>query len=210
MMDLTFLKDRAPEIISEGWSHTAAVCIPLVEAGGETCLLFEKRSEEIDQQPGDVCFPGGAVEEGETPREAALREMTEELLVSPGQIELLGPGDTLAADSVRVYSFVCRLRDYDGRFGRDEVAETFTVPLSFFLENEPKAYTVEWEPCFGEDFPFRKIHGGRDYRWGRRAMTVLFYEYRGRVIWGMTAKMTHAFAALCRRETKKEADARGR
>jgi 8-oxo-dGTP pyrophosphatase MutT (NUDIX family) len=145
-------------------------------------------------------FPGGKIEAGETPQEAAVREMTEELLVSPQQIELLGPGDLLVGDAVRIYSFVARLHGYDGRFSKDEVAEVFEVPLRFFLDTKPDAYEIGWKPDFPADFPFEKIYGGRDYQWGSHAYTVLFYEYGDHVIWGMTAKITNAFAALCRRE----------
>ncbi len=199
-IDFSFLHNRQPEIIGEGHVHEAAVCIPLIDRQNGPALLFQRRSEKIDQQPGDICFPGGAIEAGETPQEAAVREMTEELLVSEEQIELLGPGDLLVGDSVRIHSFVARLRGYDGRFSKDEVAEVFEVPLRFFLETKPDAYEIGWKPDFPADFPFDKIYGGRDYQWGSHAYTVLFYEYGGHVIWGMTAKITNAFAALCRRE----------
>ena len=48
-----------------------AVLIPLIEEDGEVKLLFEVRSKDI-RQPGDVCFPGGKIEEGESETEAAL------------------------------------------------------------------------------------------------------------------------------------------
>jgi len=197
--DFSFLANHVPALIGEARSHAAAVCIPLLDSPRGPEILFERRSETIDQQPGDICFPGGAVEEGETPQEAAIRETTEELLVSPGQIELLGPADLMVTDSVRVSSFVCRLHGYDGGFSPDEVAEVFRVPLSFFLETEPEKHHVNWEPQFEADFPFEKIYGGRQYQWRSRAYTVLFYEYEGHVIWGMTAKLLRAFVGICKR-----------
>ena len=196
--DFSFFKSHTPQIIGESRAHAAAVCIPLLEGPNGTELLFERRSEKIDQQPGDICFPGGAIEAGETPQQAAIREMTEELLVSPDQIELLGPADLLAADHVRISSFVCRLHGYDGRFSPQEVSEVFRVPLAFFLAARPEVHTIRWTPQFGEDFPFEKIYGGRAYQWLPRTYTVLFYEYDGRVIWGLTAKLVNAFAEICR------------
>ena len=51
-----------------------AVLAPLVRVDGETHLLFEVRALHMRRQPGEVCFPGGQIEEGETPLEAAVRE----------------------------------------------------------------------------------------------------------------------------------------
>jgi len=198
-VDFSFLAGREPAVIAEGKALAAAVCILLLDTPDGPAVLFEKRSEKIDQQPGDICFPGGAVEAGETPEQAAVREATEELLVSPDQIEVLGPGDLLVSDNAQIYSYIGRLQNYDGRFSADEVSEIFSVPLEFFLRTQPATHTVSWTPEFGWDFPFEKIYGGRQYRWGSRALSVLFYEYEGRVIWGLTAKLLHAFVELCRR-----------
>ena len=41
-----------------------AVLVPLIEKDGEFRILFEVRSPKLKSQPGEVCFPGGAVEDG--------------------------------------------------------------------------------------------------------------------------------------------------
>ena len=51
-----------------------AVLVPLVEANGELHLLYEVRAATLQRQPGEVCFPGGRIEEGETAVQCALRE----------------------------------------------------------------------------------------------------------------------------------------
>ena len=43
-----------------------AVLVPLVECPEGPSLLFEVRAETLDHQPGEVCFPGGGLEPGET------------------------------------------------------------------------------------------------------------------------------------------------
>lgn len=67
--------------------------IPMIEISGTKYLLFEKRSNKLRRQPGEICFPGGKLESGESLQECAVRETVEELQVLPGQIEVLGPGD---------------------------------------------------------------------------------------------------------------------
>ena len=80
MTDLQDLKNRLDgreSGILEMKRHSS-VLIPFVERDGRLCLLFEQRSAGISQ-PGEVCFPGGRMEEGETPEQTALREILSEI-----------------------------------------------------------------------------------------------------------------------------------
>jgi len=196
MADISVFRNRIPKVTGEENIRNSAVMIPVLETAEGLRLLFEVRSEELVHQPGDICFPGGRIEEGETAEEAALRELTEELLISADQVEIIGPADVFAAGSGYVYPYVCLLKAYDFRFNEEEVADVFTVPISFFMDHEPEMHTVIYKPVFGEDFPFEKIHGGRDYGWRAHENSILFYEYEGRVIWGMTAKIVNAFIGV--------------
>lgn len=182
-------------IITESNQKHYAIAIPFVD---EEHLLFQVRSDKLDHQPGDICFPGGAVEEGENPEEAVIRELTEELLLSKKQIDLHEETSLLVNDSAIMHCFPCRISDYDGNFNQEEVAEVFLAPISFFETTPAKVYTVDWEPVFPSDFPFDKIHGGRNYGWRPRKSRIRFYEYGGRVIWGMTARIIETFVHTTR------------
>ena len=82
----------------------AAVLIPLLPNGNSYDVLFEVRSAGI-AQPGDICFPGGTMEPGETPEVAAVRETTEELLVSREQIRVLRTMNTRPGPKGRPLEF---------------------------------------------------------------------------------------------------------
>src|ERR1017187_5873085 len=71
----------------------AAVTIALVEAGDvtdETALLLTLRAADLRAHSGQWALPGGRCDEGETPVEAALRELHEELGLELGPEDVLG------------------------------------------------------------------------------------------------------------------------
>lgn len=190
------------DIIEENWdrlcirqitepAHRSAVLIPLVQnRDGETSILFEQRALDLDVQPAEICFPGGGIEEGETPLEAAVRETREELCLKRDQIRVIGEIEGVQnAGIVTIHAFLGELTGYAGTWSQNEVDHTFLIPVSWFLEHEPETYmtTITTEP--GEDFPFDLIPGGRNYPWRRRQHPIYFYRHPEGVIWGLTAGM---------------------
>jgi 8-oxo-dGTP pyrophosphatase MutT (NUDIX family) len=70
----------------------AAVLVPVV-LGRPPGILLTKRNAHLSKHAGQVSFPGGRIDAGETPEAAALREAEEEIALSPGEVELLGRMD---------------------------------------------------------------------------------------------------------------------
>ncbi len=194
--DLSIFKNRTPKLIGEEDFFKAAVLIALIENGEDYDVLFEVRSNQIPDQPGDVCFPGGAVEAGESYEEAAIRETCEELLINPDQIELIGASDIMHIRNMIIYPYVGILTDYKESYSQKEVAEVFHVPLNFFRTTVPDSYLVEAMAQPEEGFPYELIQGGRKYQWRVLKTEELFYQYEGHVIWGLTARMLAAFLKL--------------
>lgn len=194
--DLSIFINRTPKLIGEEDFFKAAVLIALIENGEDYDVLFEVRSSQIPDQPGDVCFPGGAVEPGESLDEAAVRETCEELLIQPEQVRIIGASDIMHIRNTMIYPYVGILTDYRDSFSEDEVAEVFRVPLKFFQETEPDKYMVDAMAQPEENFPYELIQGGRNYKWRVMHTEELFYQYEGHVIWGLTARMLAAFLKL--------------
>ena len=198
-MMLDKLREHKATLIGMEEFRKYAVVIPLIETPNGYEVLFEVRSEKIGRQPGDICFPGGKMEAGEAPEEAAFRETAEELLIRPDQLEILGLMDVFLTEYGNlVYPYAAVLRDYENTYSTDEVAEVFTVPLTFFLETEPEVFyaKVGLEP--EDDFPFDRIHGGRNYPWRKSRRAIYFYSREVREIWGMTARIMKAFVRIIR------------
>lgn len=185
---------RGAKIVREN-AHAAAVVVALTpDDRGDYGIVLEVRASTLEQQPGEVCCPGGHVELGEDPREAAVRETCEELLVSPTQVTVLGNlGSVAGPGGLPLHVFVATLAGYEGTFSTDEVASVFTLPLGWLLTHEPDVYTVTYDPHPPEDFPWDRVEGGREYHWRSKREEVPFYDTRP-VVWGATARALWLFA----------------
>lgn len=169
-----------------------AVLALLTEKNGELCFVLNKRSPGV-RQPGDICFPGGQHEMGESLEQTALRETEEELGVPQGEISILGKSDymlTIYRGVIQPFlGFVC----YDvlrASFpNSEEVSQIFTVPISFFMETPPEIHDMIWESVTLETFPYHLIEGGTEYPFSKCRIPELFYEYKGHTIWGFTAQV---------------------
>lgn len=97
MIDEQF-KDRLRRYLSRriaGQHYTnAGVIVPLFKRESQTTILLTKRSDQLKKHRGEVSFPGGMCEHGETNTLiTALRECSEEIGVAPGDIEIVGQLD---------------------------------------------------------------------------------------------------------------------
>ena len=187
---------------------SSAVIIPLIEVDGQMHILFEQRSLKLEFQPGDVCFPGGRIEEGETPRQAAVREFMEELLPdckrqnntknSTDNLEILSALTPLMGPTgALVYPFVALVKGYDYSFSSDEVERVFTYPISYFYEHPAKRYPMEKKTIPPDDFPYEKVTGGSStYNFHVQKYDMWVYEDTEPVIWGFTGRLLHYFMVL--------------
>lgn len=194
------LKDRTPGLMDSKRAY--AVLVPLVEQNGELCLLYEVRARTLRRQPGEVCFPGGRMESGETPEVCALRETFEELSIPPEGVRLLGRLDFIAHRANFLMHPVVGVVEEDAlramRPSAAEVEEVFFVPLSYLLKMPPIEYTYELVPTPAEHFPYELIGIPKDYPWQKGQENVPVYPWEGRAIWGLTGRITRNLVTFLR------------
>lgn len=186
-------RSRQPRIIGEDKLRQYAVLVPLVEIEGVIYLLFEKRSNKLRRQPGEICFPGGKLEPGESMEECAVRETMEELLLEDHQIEVLGPSDTyLSPFNLKIQPFIGKIHRYKDSYSMDEVDEIIKVPVEEIIKQEPKVFESQLINEPHKDFPYEMIPGGNKYPWSKGKYDILFYQYDHWIIWGLTAQITES------------------
>ncbi|HOR86671.1 MAG TPA: CoA pyrophosphatase [Bacillota bacterium] len=195
-MDFTKLAGRKTSICDREIYKEFSVLIPVIKADRHF-LLFEIRSESLNNQPNEICFPGGRIESLESKQQAAVRETSEELLIPESQISIIAELDTVVTPFNSIlYPFVGELREYKGTFNTEEVRSIFTVPLSFFIDTAPLCHDIDIKMRPREDFPYHMVQEGRNYPWGKGRYPVYFYTYEDRIIWGITARIINNFVSL--------------
>lgn len=195
------VKGRVPEVLGNRDFSKFAILLPLIEKEDGVHILFEVRSLEMRRQPGEICFPGGRIDRGdEDEEETALRETMEELGIRKEAISNVFPLDYIVSPfGMIVYSFAGFIDpETDFEPNPPEVDSVFTVPLQFFLDNEPRVYRIDFDIQPEESFPYDLIAGGENYSWRARQVDEFFYLYEDRVIWGLTAKILMHFMELIR------------
>lgn len=189
------VKDRNPKPLDIMYNY--GVLVPIIERDKNLQLVYEVRAKDLKRQPGEISFPGGELELGESFEEAAIRETCEELNLKEKNIKVIGKLDYLISHAnISIHPFLGVLENIkyeDIHYSRDEVDHIFTVPLNFFIKREPKVYYIDLETIIEENFPYDKIPNGREYNWDKGKYPVYFYEYNNYIIWGMTAKITKNF-----------------
>ena len=148
--------------------HALRPAAVLVALWGRDVILT-KRASHLKHHPGQIAFPGGKLEDGESPEAAALREAEEEIGLPPQNVTVLG---RLAAhETVTGFQMTPVLGHVRARFQpkRDpaEVEEVFAVPLSHLLN--PAHYVIEGRMWRGQVRRYYAVPWGPYYIWGATA-----------------------------------------
>lgn len=136
------LREFPRRIVDEPDRREAAVAVALVpDAAGRTAFLLTLRAAHLPRHRGQFALPGGRLEEGETVRDAARRELAEELSVTVEDDDVLGCLDDYPTGSGwRITPVVLWGPDRPKvRPDPGEVARAFVVPLEELAAAVPES-----------------------------------------------------------------------
>ena len=148
----------------------AGVLVPVQRVGGEAQVILTKRASHLKHHPGQIAFPGGKQDEGDTDViAAALREAREEIGLSPENVRVLG---TLPShETVTSFTVTPVLAEVKAPFEfvpePGEVDEVFRVPLSHVVT--PANYIIEGRRWRGQLRRYYAVPYGPYYIWGATA-----------------------------------------
>ena len=142
---LSVAEQRDPAEYERRAKLHAAVCVALCNVDGAASLLFTLRSGAVGTHAGQVSFPGGHIEAGETPEQAALRELREETALEAEALctyhEMRAVSGTMVTP---VLCFIPRALDAAAvAAARASVEVAATFSLSVAELTDPAARTVE-------------------------------------------------------------------
>jgi len=150
----------------------ASVLIAITERDLPGVLLLHRPSN-MRAHPGEVAFPGGKRDPGETAVEAALREANEELGIREQDVSVIGTTDIYRTGSGYEITPVLGVipADITIRPNPTEVAQWFEAPVGFVLDPANQMHnTIE--------------HEGRNLTF----VEIMWQDHR---IWGVTGAIIH-------------------
>jgi 8-oxo-dGTP pyrophosphatase MutT (NUDIX family) len=142
-------------------------------------LIYTQRSSHLSTHSGEVSFPGGKSEDGDSSLfDTALRESNEEMSLNRADVTMLGKLDYLISrHKIEVNPFIATVDKAQNLQPNEEIQEIFTVPLSFLLDpNNIKRESIERQGSVWE---------------------VPTWKLKDQKIWGLTAMITVNFLNIC-------------
>jgi 8-oxo-dGTP pyrophosphatase MutT (NUDIX family) len=174
---------RAPDPSPSPWEPPegalrSAVLIPLFEEDGQAWVVLTRRSQHLRAHKGEVAFPGGRQDDGESLMDAALREAREEIALDTNVVEIVGELNHLATlssnSSIVPYVGVLPYRPTGLEPNPDEVEAVLMVTLDELVQDDVFRTEVwEWQESTG-------LVGERP---------IHFFDLYGDTVWGATGRM---------------------
>lgn len=162
--------DLNPDLRQTGRTlRAAAVLVPVMAHAEGASVLLTRRADSLTSHTGQIAFPGGRLDPGETAMDAALREAWEEVALPPASVEVLGLGDDYETGSgfliTPVVGWIAPPVSLSP--SPDEVAELFETPWDFLMDlaNHRRDHL--------------EMNGMRRFFWA--------IDWNDRYIWGVTA-----------------------
>ena len=155
-------------------SKRSAVLIPLLVESSIPHVLLTRRADHLRNHKGEISFPGGRMEDGETPAQAAVREAFEEVSLHSDHIEVVGELEPIATfvSNSHITPVVAHIAGAPVLTADpSEVARVFAVPLHELARVD--TYRNEW------------------WQTPRGDINIHFFELDDETIWGATGRLLH-------------------
>ena len=150
----------------------SAVLVGLFESSNGVEAILTRRSQNLTNHRGEISFPGGRLDAGESVLQAALRETQEEIGLSPEDVEVVGELNSMATvvSNSHIVPIVGRYRTRPKLHAvNNEVDRVFSVPLSELVRTD----TYSQEHWIFDDREFQ----------------INFFYLDDETIWGATARI---------------------
>ncbi|MBO1317069.1 CoA pyrophosphatase [Acanthopleuribacter pedis] len=147
----------------------AAVLIPILKKQAFP-ILYTLRSQHLRHHAGQFSFPGGVVEEGETPWQAALREAHEEIGLEARDVTRLGRiSDAYSPRGFHIECFVAMVEPFEPELNLEEVERVIEVDMHQLFD--PKRHSYR---------PWNKDERHH----------IHYFDFEEGLVWGVTGRIT--------------------
>ena len=161
----------------------SAVLVALFEGAGETRVVLTRRAAHLRTHTGEVSFPGGRLDAGETPEAGALREAAEEVGLDASEVTVVGRLTPLVtfSSTARITPVVGTLPGAPRLVANPhEVEHVFDVSLAELAADG----VFREERWVVPGRPMTVVDAGED-----GSFPVWFFELPHDTVWGATARM---------------------
>jgi 8-oxo-dGTP pyrophosphatase MutT (NUDIX family) len=170
-----FTIPRFPPQFFNAMPQNAAVLVPFQRISEQWNILFTRRKSSLPEHSGQVAFPGGRADPGDSSaEETALREAKEEINLSPADVQILGRLHELRTISNYCVQPVVGVIPwpYEFKMAKEEVSRVFTIPLEWLAD--PNHHVIQFRELPGLHSPVPVIY---------------FDRYEGELLWGVSAEI---------------------
>jgi 8-oxo-dGTP pyrophosphatase MutT (NUDIX family) len=155
-------------------SRASAVLVPIFDGPSGPEVVLTRRSQVLTSHKGEVSFPGGRVDAGETFIQAAIREAYEEINLEPSHVQVIGEMNSLST----------------------YVSNSHIVPVLAYLETPPSMTAVNAEVDRVFSVALTELVRDDTYveeHWGTppNQHQIHFFHLDDETVWGATGKMLH-------------------
>jgi 8-oxo-dGTP pyrophosphatase MutT (NUDIX family) len=160
-------------------ARRSAVLVLLHEGDDGVELLLTRRAQHLRSHRGEISFPGGRMEEGETAIDAALREAHEEVALDPSLVTVHGELDHLST----------------------VVSQSYIVPIVASVDARPELRAADHEVeriLWVSLADLARPDTFREEWWGVHPLDrrVFFFELDDETVWGATGRMVYQLLRL--------------